>query len=92
MTDEKRGRGQRGAPRAPYFIAIPAGTPPSKCRGCEMVIYFCTHPRTSRVHPVSVAHEDAVLPTVTTAGRGISHFADCPEAERFRTRAKEQQK
>lgn len=53
-----------------------------------MTIYFVPHPTTGRMHPVSVAHADALVPTSTTPGLGISHFGDCKRADDFRSKSK----
>lgn len=74
------------ARRAPAVFTIPAGTRPQPCRGagCRAAVYWVTHPRTGRPHPVSVAHPDAAAPTRAKPGTGISHFQDCVAADDFR--------
>lgn len=66
------------------LIPIPARTPAARCRSCGQEIYFAPHPSTGRMHPVSVEHEDAERPTSLSEGQGISHFADCPNADHHR--------
>lgn len=73
------------------LIQIPAGTKPSRCEGphCQVQIYKIPHPSTGRRHPVSVnvgIDERCIAPSQTSPGLGISHMADCPDAELFRSR------
>ena len=68
------------------YLVIKAGTQPSSCRSCRQRIFWILHPRTNRRHPVSVAVEGALPPGRDTDGRGISHFADCPNAEHHRSK------
>jgi hypothetical protein len=67
------------------MIPIPARTSPSRCRSCGQTIYWATHPSSGRAHPVSIEHEDAEAPTGLVDGQGISHFADCPNANDHRS-------
>lgn len=67
-----------------YLIPIPKGTPEAKCRSCQQLIFWSPHPTSGRNHPVSVADPDAKKPTKTEDGQGISHFADCPNADKHR--------
>lgn len=68
-------------------------------QGCGKPIYFAVHPRSGRPHPVDChvpgglepsVHAGDPLPSlfgedlVAQNGRGISHFATCPAAEKFR--------
>jgi hypothetical protein len=66
------------------MIVIPARTSKSKCRSCGQLIYWAPHPASGRAHPVSVDDDDAVEPTGLLEGKGISHFADCPNADQHR--------
>lgn len=66
------------------FIPIPARTPASTCRGCSEEIFFVKHPSTGRPHPVSIAEEGCEAPTPLLDGQGLSHFSNCPAADRFR--------
>jgi len=64
----------------------------SVCRACGADIVWQKHPRTGRAMPLDVASakvaehesnaEGAPLPAITY--RLESHFARCPQAERFR--------
>jgi hypothetical protein len=67
-----------------YFIPIPRGTKPGKCKSCPATIYWAPHPTSGNIHPVSVADAESVLPTETNSGQGLSHFADCPGAAKHR--------
>lgn len=69
---------------AASFIPIPARTPESFCRSCGQMIYWAPHPSTGKRHPVSIKHDEAEVPTPFHEGKGISHFADCPDAEQHR--------
>ena len=67
-----------------HLIPIHPGTPVSRCRSCHQPMYWAPHPVTGKQHPVSVKHAEAVEPTGIEYGQGISHFADCPNAEQHR--------
>lgn len=69
---------------ATALIPIPAATHPQPCKSCGKRLYWVRHPSTGKWHPVSIAHEQATEPTIVTAGRGISHFADCEQAAQHR--------
>lgn len=78
-------------PNAVNLIVIPPGAKPSRCEGphCRQQIYRLPHPSTGRNHPVSVnvgIDERCVAPSDTAPGLGVSHFADCADAEMFRSR------
>jgi hypothetical protein len=84
----------QNATKPPLLIPIPAGSRPRPCRGetCTMRIYDAPHPKSGRMHPVSVdpvKDPRCCHPTSATEGRGISHFAVCPDAESFRARWRE---
>ena len=59
------------------FMVIPAGTARRSCKLCGQWIYFVRIADRRRLHPVSVAHENALPPTVIHDGRGVSHLANC---------------
>jgi hypothetical protein len=63
MTDERK----------PIVYDIPAGTAPSKCRGCGAEIYWVK----TRQGKNTPANHD-----------GTSHFSTCPKADDFRKGAK----
>ena len=74
------------APRLPQLFVIPPATPAARCRSCNAVVYWVRTPA-GRPMPVSVNTDvaaECVEPTMTTVGRGISHFADCPNASQHR--------
>jgi hypothetical protein len=70
-----------------HLITIPRGLEAQPCSGCGAPIYWAPHPSTGRAHPVSYNPDVALgcrRPTPYLDGAGISHFADCPDADRFR--------
>lgn len=67
-----------------YMIPILPGTKSSTCRFCPERIYWAPHPSTGRDHPVSVKAPDAYAPSPTAEGLGVSHFSNCPGADRAR--------
>lgn len=67
-----------------HLIPIPAKTRATPCSSCQQLIYFAPHPSTGRPHPISVKHPNAVEPTATDGGFGVSHFSDCPNAAQHR--------
>lgn len=69
-----------------HRIPIPARTRPTECKSCGQTIYFAPHPSTGRMHPISILDDDAIAPSPLLDGIGISHFADCPEADKHRTK------
>ena len=66
--------------RERLFIKIEAGSKPVLC-SCGEYIYFALHPNTGNPHPVSLKNDQAVSPTETTWGEGVSHIPDCPDRE-----------
>lgn len=75
------------APRAPHFFDVPAGTPSVPCTGrhCDARIYKVFSPGTGTSNPIRCDVVGGELPTADRPGRGLSHFADCPDAAQFRT-------
>jgi hypothetical protein len=67
---------------SPTFFTIPARTSRSTCRSCAAMIFFIRNG--SSWMPISTAIRDAVEPGQAKDGRGISHFVDCPEADKHR--------
>ena len=53
-------------------MLVIAGTP-GRCKGCDATIYWLSTRR------------DAVLPYTS---EGLPHFADCPQADKFRKKKK----
>lgn len=78
----------------PIMIPIPIGTAGQTCT-CGEIMYKAPHPSTGRIHPVTVTPgppysaetaEFCAHPTTEKAGQGVSHFADCIDAEQHRRR------
>lgn len=67
------------------LLIIPPGTAPSRCRSCGKTIYW-VKTAIGRTMPVSVQADkpDHREPTTSAEGHGVSHFADCPDANRWR--------
>lgn len=75
----------------PGFFGIPPGTRLSRCDSCHAEIYWIQHEckpkrkgekgKISRL-PISLKEPRAYKPTDDQWGQGISHFADCPFADR----------
>lgn len=70
--------------RSVKWLPIPAKTQRSKCRFCPEMIYWAPHPSTQNSHPISVQVDGSEPPTADTEGRGVSHFSNCPGADRAR--------
>jgi hypothetical protein len=71
--------------RDPLFFTVPAGTRPSMCRSCYKRVFFITTTKNKRSMPVNCAVDGGSEPGTLSEGRGISHFADCPYAQKHRT-------
>lgn len=69
--------------KGPYFT-VPAGTPVAECRGCGAPIYWVQTARGRLMPVICDADERCTVPTATEVGLGLSHFADCRDADRFR--------
>lgn len=83
MTDEQ-------APREfkpEHFQLIPAGTRQEACRGCQAPIYWAKNSK-GKMHPFDCDVPGGTRPGngLTDHGRGVTHFATCPNADRFRKR------
>jgi hypothetical protein len=70
------------------FFDVPATTRQERCRSCHAPIYWI---RTlgGKLMPVDCAVEGGAPPVhnppwPALPGRGVSHFATCPEADRWR--------
>lgn len=85
MTDEIK---------SPALFVIPAGTKSTVCTKCMARIYKvgkqplraetqCFYVKKN----VTIAIPDAIAPTLTTDGKGYSHFIDCLFADDFRKRS-----
>lgn len=80
------------APRPPQYFVVPPRTPAARCRGCDATIYWITTAAGNQM-PVHCDVEGGVRPGSTGAplggieyyaGRGISHFVNCPAAGNYR--------
>lgn len=72
--------------RAPQFFTVPPGTKASQCRSCRATIYWIELPSGKRM-PVDCDVDGGQKPdasSLTPDGTGVSHFATCPDAARFR--------
>jgi hypothetical protein len=81
-----------GEARTTQWFTVPAGTPASECRGCKATVYWIVTENDRRM-PVNCDVPGGTRPirfpsssgaTLMDNGRGLSHFADCPNWERFR--------
>lgn len=81
--------------KPPQFFSVPRLTRPSQCRSCKSEIFWIITDSGARM-PVDcdprrvykhTASEGAKAPTDTASGRGVSHFATCPNAAQHRKRA-----
>lgn len=73
--------------RVTVFIPIAAGARQVRCT-CGDFIFWGVHPTTHNPHPVSMKHAQAIAPTSTTWGQGITHYADCPHKDMHRKKAR----
>lgn len=80
MIPPRRLRDNVRLARQTLFIKIPPGSKPQIC-SCGDSIYWSLHPTSGKPHPVSIKHVQAVAPTSTTCGEGISHIPDCPDRD-----------
>ena len=71
----------------PGLQPIPRGSQFARCRSCGAGIYW-TVTATGKRMPVVVLEGEPghVTPTQDRDGVGVSHFADCPEADHWRKR------
>lgn len=69
--------------RAPFWFTVARDIPAAKCLHCPATIYFVPT-KNGRHMPVRCDIEGGAVPTKTEDGRGLSHFADCPGADRAR--------
>jgi hypothetical protein len=84
--------------RAPTFYDIPIGSPTSTCKGptCGETIYWVRNPKTGNRMPLSIAVPGGIAPSAGTpgddstrfSGKGISHYANCPDASTFSHRGR----
>jgi hypothetical protein len=68
--------------KGPWF-PVPAGTPAASCRSCDEEVYWITTAN-DRKMPVDCTVEGGHAPTDRDPGQGVSHFATCPDRDRWR--------
>jgi hypothetical protein len=77
------------AVKGPWFD-VPAGTDPADCRSCGKTVFWITTTGAKRM-PVDCDVAGGRWPLATFAGeqigRGVSHFATCPDASKWRQRS-----
>lgn len=81
-------------PRPPKFYNVPTHAQFSVC-SCGVRQYWIETAKGGKM-PVNCAVEGGVLPQIVVGekgaehvtGRGINHFEDCPDRERYRKRGK----
>lgn len=84
--DEGGEESARAAKRRRFLIDVPMGTPVSLCRGpdCSAEIYWVRTQRNKLLPVDCAADHGGVAPTNSASGRGVAHFAVCPNADGFR--------
>ena len=76
--------------KGPWFD-VPSSTPASECRSCKAEVYWIVTASGKRM-PIECAVDGGLSPWKGVpgdgdmAGRGISHFATCPQAGTWRQR------
>ena len=66
------------------YIDVPAGSPQTRCQKCNADKLFWGQTKNKKLTLVDCAVAGAIVPTSTESGRGVSHFATCPEALGFK--------
>lgn len=70
------------------LFTVPAGTRSSPCRSCQKPCYWITTAKGKAMlvdcRPDAVRYPGCFMPTDQTDGTGISHFANCPNADKHR--------
>ena len=72
-------------PNGPFLFVIPRDTSPAPCKGCGAMVYWI-RTRKGKLMPVDTRVDGGLEPMRDRDGRGLSHFATCPKADRFRNR------
>lgn len=67
------------------WFEVPPNARPGQCRSCKAVIYWI-ETAAGRKMPVDCEVDGAFEPRVDEAGRGVSHFSVCPDANQWRKR------
>lgn len=70
--------------RSPLFFEVPPDTELATCNGCNAPVYWILTKKKKKMPVDCHAGEGCVPPTTERPGRGLSHFATCPKADRFR--------
>lgn len=86
-------------PSRPPWETVPAGTKPAICGGhkqpggsCRAEVFWIRRPRMKKGAPVpgtsvlvsvDCAVDGGQRPNSLTDGKGLNHFGNCPDAERF---------
>jgi hypothetical protein len=65
------------------WYPVPKGTQPAECKYCKAMIYF-VRTKNDKLMPVDCEVDGGVEPTDIKDGAGISHFSDCPGADKAR--------
>lgn len=71
--------------RKPTFFEVPAALQARPCTSCGQLIYLVRMASGSFM-PVTCKPAGCTAPAGGQAGRGMSHFIDCPKADRHRRR------
>ncbi len=69
--------------RAVQWFVVPEGTPIATCKSCPFTIYYILTAAGKQM-PVDCGTDGGRIPTATTQGRGVSHFATCAGAAQHR--------
>lgn len=85
MTDTERAGSAPQKPRPVTYFVVPRDTEASKCRGCGALVFWIVTAKGKKM-PVDTRVDGGLEPLRDRDGRGLSHFATCPKADRFRRR------
>ena len=67
------------------YLSVPAGTRVAKTCSCGVKLYFIPAKTPGkRPIPVNCECEGGQPPTADDPGRGLNHFADCPDRDTYR--------
>lgn len=70
--------------KGPWFV-VPADTRHTLCRSCGVMVFFVMQP-SGKPMPIDVLVQGGKMPHPKdkSDGRGVSHFATCPQASQWR--------
>lgn len=73
------------APKNAKWYDVPAGTRESQCRGqtCRATVFWTVNPATDKKVPVDCDVDGGFEPSDRDPGRGVTHFATCPDVAQF---------